>query len=84
MGFLAQCLVVPDGECHARNKISEIVHLLYNTACSVKLWAPETTDSNSPGTSNGSSGGVAAALLNPTVGVRQRFVPIFCLFLHCF
>lgn len=56
-------MVVPDGECHVREKIAEITHLLYATACSVAKWAPDA------GTEGNDS---AITTLNPTVGVRQR------------
>ncbi|GAA6000454.1 hypothetical protein JCM10207_008018 [Rhodosporidiobolus poonsookiae] len=61
-------LVVPDGECHVRAKIAEVVHLLYHTAVSVSRWAPEAAEGLSPA----SSGTTAVTTLNPTVGVRQR------------
>ncbi|BGP14339.1 hypothetical protein JCM10213v2_002286 [Rhodosporidiobolus nylandii] len=61
-------LVVPEGECHVRAKIAEIVHLLYHTAVSVSRWAPEAAEGLCPA----SSGSTAVTTLNPTVGVRQR------------
>ncbi|GAA6034873.1 hypothetical protein JCM8097_009343 [Rhodosporidiobolus ruineniae] len=61
-------LVVPEGECHVRAKIAEVVHLLYHTAVSVSRWAPEAAEGLSPA----SSGTTAVTTLNPTVGVRQR------------
>ncbi|KAI5480442.1 nitrogen assimilation transcription factor [Pseudohyphozyma bogoriensis] len=65
-------LVVAEGECYARSKISEIVHLLYHTACSVQKWAPENAEGvATPPSTNGSTGH-ASVVLNPTVGVRQR------------
>jgi hypothetical protein len=65
-----QRLVVPDGECHVRAKIAEITHLLYHTACSVAKWAPDAGMGLSPA----SGGTTAITILNPTVGVRQRYV----------
>ncbi|KAK4700690.1 hypothetical protein P7C70_g5556, partial [Phenoliferia sp. Uapishka_3] len=67
----SQRLVVPDGECHVRAKLAEILHLLYHTACSVAQWAPETVEGSSPATP-GSSTSASITALNPTLGVRQR------------
>lgn len=69
---LMKRLVVVDGECHVRAKIAEITHLLYHTACSVGKWAPEAAEGqNLKPTWDGA---VCVTTLNPTVGVRQRFV----------
>ncbi|SCV71265.1 BQ2448_2853 [Microbotryum intermedium] len=62
-------VVVPDGETHLRYKISEILHLLYQTALSVQKWAPEAAEGMSPASGSNTS---AIATLNPTPGVRQR------------
>ncbi|KAM0754753.1 hypothetical protein T439DRAFT_120969 [Meredithblackwellia eburnea MCA 4105] len=64
-------LVVPDGECHVRAKLAEILHLLYHTACSVSQWAPETVNGTPlPGIAPVANPKMKA--LNPTTGVRQR------------
>ena len=65
-------LVVVDGECHVRAKIAEITHLLYHTACSVAKWAPEEAEGQLQ--KPVWDGAVCVTTLNPTVGVRQRFV----------
>ncbi|SCZ98232.1 BZ3500_MvSof-1268-A1-R1_Chr3-2g06236 [Microbotryum saponariae] len=62
-------VVVPDGETHLRYKISEILHLLYQTALSVQKWAPEAAEGMSPASGSNTT---AIATLNPTPGVRQR------------